>query len=94
MRVTIELHRVSQSEYRARCPALPGCLVSACSPNMAQERMKRAVCDYLASLDVAVPGRVELQILDLTELGRCGASTGTAPRRRSYASRAGLPQDR
>jgi hypothetical protein len=42
-------------EYRAWCPALPGCAVYGRSRHEAQIRVLQAVRGYLAHLDVALP---------------------------------------
>jgi len=64
MRVVISVVELSVDLYKANCPALPGCVVLARSRQEAAERMSQAVSGYLASFDVAVPGQIELQVVE------------------------------
>jgi predicted RNase H-like HicB family nuclease len=64
MRIVIEVVRGSEAVYVAKCPSLPGCIVIDSSLAEAQKRMHHAVQAYLASLDVIVPEKLELQVLE------------------------------
>ena len=62
MKIEVEIRTVSGAGYRAECPSLPGCTVFGRSPDEARERASRAILGYLASLDVAPPERLELDV--------------------------------
>ena len=64
MKVTIIISRLPGGAHRARCPALPGCLVDAASREMAAQRVRSAVNSYLSSLDSAAPETIEIVIAD------------------------------
>ena len=59
MKVLTKLIRRPDGQYRAWCPALPGCTINADSQQEAQDKIERAVRGYLASLDVALPRELE-----------------------------------
>lgn len=69
MKLVIKIIRQAGS-YKAWCPALPGCRVSAASKEQACERMQLAVTGYLASMDVALPQELGTM---LTVEAACGA---------------------
>ncbi|KPK86006.1 MAG: hypothetical protein AMJ81_02235 [Phycisphaerae bacterium SM23_33] len=60
MRMVVMITRRASGEYRASCPALPGCVVSGPSPEEAERRMVQAVRGYLANLDVPPPRKLAL----------------------------------
>ena len=64
MKVVIIIVRLPADIHKAHSPSLPGCVALGRSRQEAVERMSRAVAGYLASLDAAAPGDIELQILD------------------------------
>jgi predicted RNase H-like HicB family nuclease len=66
MKVSISIRSPSANVYLVTCPHLPGCAASGLSREEAVRRMHAAVQGYLASLDVAVCGDVEL--VDLAAL--------------------------
>jgi predicted RNase H-like HicB family nuclease len=55
MKITVQITRGSDGFYRARCPALPGCIVVAPTRDEAHTKISEAIEGYLASLDVALP---------------------------------------
>ena len=55
MKLVVKIVRHGDCGYRASCPALPGCSVSAETEEQARSRIRDAVVGYLASLDVALP---------------------------------------
>lgn len=61
MRIVIEVLEISAGAFRARCPALPGCVAVGRSAEDVQSRMAEAVRSYLVSFDVADPERLELE---------------------------------
>jgi len=60
MKITVEIVEVSVQEYHARCPALPGCVVSGQSHEEVMVKMNQAIDGYLASLDVVFPWEIQL----------------------------------
>jgi predicted RNase H-like HicB family nuclease len=55
MNLVIRISQTSRCEYRACCPALPGCVVWGRTRQEAEDRIRQAVLGYLSSLDVAMP---------------------------------------
>jgi predicted RNase H-like HicB family nuclease len=55
MTMAVKIARQSPSEYRAWCPALPGCTARGQSSAEVQSRMREAMVGYLASLNAALP---------------------------------------
>ena len=62
MRFAVNISEVSGAGYRAQCPSLPGCTVFGRSPDEARQQATRAILGYLASLDVAVPPELEVDV--------------------------------
>ena len=62
MRMFVRVTHLGTGSYRATCPSLPGCLACDRSAEEAVHGIHRAICMYLASLDVALPDRLELQV--------------------------------
>jgi len=61
MKLVICISRQSDTNYRAWCPALPGCMVYGQSRREAHERVHAAIEGYLASLDIALPRELQRQ---------------------------------
>ena len=61
MKIAIEVEELTAQMYRARCPALPGCVARGESLDAVTWEMDRAVRGYLASLEVPPPIEVEQQ---------------------------------
>jgi len=59
MKLLIQMAQQANGSYRACCPALPGCVVYGQSRAEAQSNIDQAVKGYLASLDVALPRRLD-----------------------------------
>ncbi|MHC4984156.1 MAG: type II toxin-antitoxin system HicB family antitoxin [Planctomycetota bacterium] len=55
MELLIRLARGTDGSYRAWCPALPGCAVSADSRAEARIKIANAVRSYLTRLDAVLP---------------------------------------
>jgi len=55
MKLAIRIARTSDGQFRAACPALPGCVVWGQTYQEAEEKINKAVCGYLASMNVALP---------------------------------------
>jgi predicted RNase H-like HicB family nuclease len=55
MTMAVKIARHSPSEYRAWCPALPGCTARGQSTAEVQSRMREAMVGYLSSLNAALP---------------------------------------
>ncbi|KKM20059.1 hypothetical protein LCGC14_1649330 [marine sediment metagenome] len=53
--VTVKISQRKNGMFRAWCPALPGCVVSAGSRREVETRIAKAVEGYLASLNIALP---------------------------------------
>ncbi len=70
MKLAIRINRCPDAGYEAVCPALPGCVAYAETPERVRERIADAVAGYLASLDVAVPPELE---------GRLDIESGSEP---------------
>lgn len=64
MKIVVVIVELSPDMHKAHCPGLPGCMVLGRSRQEAAERIASAVTAYLASFDAAVPGKLDLQILD------------------------------
>lgn len=62
MKLVVKIARQNGRGYRAWCPALPGCAVSAESEQEARTRIRCAVNGYLMSLDVALPRELGLLV--------------------------------
>jgi predicted RNase H-like HicB family nuclease len=63
VKLVIRISKDEKGEYRAWCPALPGCVARGRSQEEAKAHMGQAVFGYLASLNVALPtehGRTQL----------------------------------
>jgi predicted RNase H-like HicB family nuclease len=60
MKITVEIVQLSAEEYRARCPALPGCVVSGQSHEEVMAKANQAIDGYLASLDAVFPWEIRL----------------------------------
>lgn len=63
MKIVTVVAEISSQMYKAHCPSLPGCVVLAQSRQDAAEKLSQAVSGYLASLDAAAPGKIELEVL-------------------------------
>ncbi|MFB3893921.1 MAG: type II toxin-antitoxin system HicB family antitoxin [Phycisphaerae bacterium] len=57
MKLVVRIAQQRSGRYRAWCPALPGCEVTADTREEAGRRIDLAVRSYLASLNVAMPAR-------------------------------------
>ena len=57
MRLDVRLSQERDGSYRAWCPSLPGCSVVGESRQQVLIGIRGAVEGYLASLDVAPPGK-------------------------------------
>lgn len=55
MKLAIRMSALQGYGFRAWCPALPGCAVSATTEDEAKSRIRDAVVGYLGSLEVALP---------------------------------------
>jgi len=55
MRIPVKIARDPLGQYRAACPALPGCVVYGLSRHDAARKIGEAICGYLAHLEVALP---------------------------------------
>ena len=55
MKLVIQISKIAGNLFRACCPSLPGCVVYGRSQDEARERIREAVCGYVASMDVALP---------------------------------------
>ena len=58
MKLNVKIVRCSSGVYRAWCPALPGCIVTAMSEKGARQRIEEAVGGYLAKLEVNLPEKL------------------------------------
>ncbi len=63
MKVTVKIRRQLTGDYRAWCPALPGCAVLGKSPDDVKQKMDQAIRGYLASLNVPTLSGLEQQVL-------------------------------
>ena len=55
MRLVVKISEQRSGQFRAWCPALPGCEVTADTHEEAGRKIDSAVRSYLASLNVAMP---------------------------------------
>ncbi len=55
MRLTVKIANTREGNFRAWCPALPGCMVWGLSEDEVRQKISKAVDGYLASLDIALP---------------------------------------
>jgi predicted RNase H-like HicB family nuclease len=62
MKMTIRICEKAEGNYRAWCPALPGCTVSGRSPEEAKRKIEEAVRSYLASMN-ATSGELQMHVL-------------------------------
>ena len=69
MKIIVTISTESPETYRAACPGLPGCTVRGQSRAEVLDRMGRAARAYVASLDVVVPDRFELQLQEALQAG-------------------------
>ena len=67
MKLTITLNPTATGLYRATCSALPGCSAYGHSPEDATRAMRAAMQGYIASLDAAIPQRLELAIVGMEQ---------------------------
>ena len=67
MNLFVKINRRTGHDFRASCPALPGCVVYGRSRIEVKDRIQEAVLGYLASLDVALPA-------ELSRLAAAGTS--------------------
>ncbi len=54
MNIVVRITRVSPGCYRAWCPALPGCTVSADSPAQAHKKIALAVHGYVENMETTL----------------------------------------
>lgn len=67
MKLTIILNPTATGLYRATCSALPGCSAYGRTRDDAIHAMRSAMHGYLASLDAAIPQRLELTIVGMEQ---------------------------
>lgn len=60
VRMVVDIIKVSAGRYRAHCIALPGCVAQGRTAEETRRNMEEAVRCYVASLDAAVPDRLNL----------------------------------
>lgn len=65
MQLAIKVERRSESNYRAWCPALPGCTATGTSTDDVRQKMDGNIRGYLASLDAAVPPVLDQQVVEV-----------------------------
>lgn len=62
MTFTIVISQVGPDWYRAQCQSLPGCIAHGSTAQEAADEMMAAMRGYLASLDMAEPIDLEVQL--------------------------------
>ncbi len=55
MEFVVKISRCSGCDFRACCPALPGCVAYGRSQTEVSERIQDAIRGYVASLDAVLP---------------------------------------
>ena len=58
MNLSVKIRRDAGHDFRACCPALPGCIVYGKSRPEVEDRIQEAVTGHLASLEVALPAEL------------------------------------
>ena len=63
MNIVIKVCKESEGNYRAWCPALPGCFARGHSHTEVWQKIEEAIRGYLSSMNVALPEHIRKHVM-------------------------------